>query len=84
MVKISVENGITSLDTAILYGNGTSETFLGNALKELDEETRKKVVVTSKIPPWLCLDVRKACEESLKRLQVECIDLYIVHWPISK
>ncbi len=58
--------------------------MLGNALKELDEKKRAKVIVGSKIQPFMCYNVRKECEDTLKRLQLECIDLYMVHWPISK
>ncbi len=71
------------MDTAEAYGAGVSETMLGIALKELDKETRDKLVIGSKIVPGKCGDVRKECEATLKRLDIECLDLYMVHWPIN-
>jgi diketogulonate reductase-like aldo/keto reductase len=71
------------MDTAEAYGNGESEVMLGKALKLLDSETRKKIVIGSKIVPNKCGNVRKECEITLKRLDIECLDLYMVHWPIS-
>ena len=64
-------------------GNGQSEEMLWKALKKLDKETREKVIIGSKIVPNKCGDVRKECLATLKRLDMESLDLYMVHWPIS-
>ena len=83
MVTVAAQNGIVFFDTAEAYGNGQSEEMLGKALKKLDKETREKVIVGSKIVPNKCGDVRKECLATLKRLDMESLDLYMVHWPIS-
>lgn len=62
---------------------GGSESQLGRALRTLPAATRGKVVIGSKILPNHCGEVRKHCEGTLSRLGVDCIDLYMVHWPID-
>ena len=42
---------------------------------------RAPLVIGSKIVPNNCADVELHCQETLDRLQLECIDLYMVHWP---
>ncbi len=73
--------GINLIDTAIVYGDGLSEEFIGRALKELG--LRDEFIVASKIPGQFLAwgDVIKAVEGSLRRLQVDAIDLMQVHWP---
>ena len=83
MVKTAHAHGITYFDTAADYAGGDSEKQLGVALKTLGLKG-KSVVIGSKIVPNNCYDVEKFCEETLSRLQVKCIDLYMVHWPIDK
>ncbi len=83
LVKAAADKDILYMDTAEAYGNGVSEEVLGKALKKLDKETRDKLVIGSKIVPNNCGDVRKECLAALKRLDIECIDLYMVHWPIT-
>jgi aryl-alcohol dehydrogenase-like predicted oxidoreductase len=85
-IQAAVDLGVTLFDTADNYGQGFSETVLGEAL----HGRRDGIVVVTKfgedpIPdqedPW-SLDagaVRRACEASLRRLQVESIDLYLLH-----
>lgn len=83
LVQAAAKNGVTYFDTAEDYAKGGSEIQLGNALRTLDDETRKSVVIGSKILPNDCGDVRAHCEGTLKRLGVDSIDLYMVHWPID-
>ncbi|MGB7583050.1 MAG: aldo/keto reductase, partial [Sedimentisphaerales bacterium] len=75
-------------DTAAIYGCGHSEELVGRALKQ----TKIKPIIATKCSLlWNdkrekigCLkaeSIRKECEESLKRLGVEVIDLYQMHWP---
>jgi aryl-alcohol dehydrogenase-like predicted oxidoreductase len=85
-IQAAVDLGVTLFDTAESYGRGLSERVLGEALRG----RREDVVVVTKfaedpIPdqedPWL-LDagaVTRACEGSLRRLGVECLDLYLLH-----
>jgi aryl-alcohol dehydrogenase-like predicted oxidoreductase len=85
VVNAALESGITFFDTADIYGATQSEVFLGEALKG----RRDSVVVATKF--GMPLDearfgaspayVRSACEESLRRLNTDYIDLYQLHYP---
>jgi len=84
LVNLSANEGICYFDTAEAYSEGRSETQLGEAVKKLSPEMRQKIIIGSKILPAGCGDddVEKHCDASLARLGMECIDLYMVHWPI--
>jgi len=81
--------GINLIDTAPVYGFGLSEKFCGKALKQYGQ--RDKVIIATKMGlSWheqnVVRDLRKETilkevEDSLRRLQVDYIDLYQVHWP---
>lgn len=103
-IHASVDEGVTSIDTAPVYGQGLSEELTGDALKGLN---RSKVQVLTKFGMrWDLakgtlafkskdnngkdIDVYKyagkesvilECENSLKRLGTDYIDLYQIHWP---
>ena len=79
VVHAAIEMGINCFDTAEMYNAGESEKSLGLSLKG---GYREKAIICSKISPSNCRNVRKHCEESLKRLGIDYIDIYIVHWPI--
>ena len=79
----AAENGIRYFDTAEGYSDGRSETQLGMALNALPEEKRQHLLIGSKIQPDHCSDVRHYVEKTLERLEIDCIDLMMVHWPIS-
>lgn len=83
----AVESGINWIDTAPIYGYGRSEEVVGRALKQISE----KPFIATKC--GLCWDdqheritrlkaqsVRDECHASLKRLDIETIDLYQIHW----
>lgn len=83
------ELGVNWVDTAAVYGLGHSEEVVGKALKELPE---RPIIATK---AGLCWDekgkifgrltkesVRKEAEDSLRRLGIDTIDLYQIHWPI--
>ena len=78
-IHAAIDHGITSLDTAPMYGGGTSERILGKAL----QGKRDQVFIADKISPGVSkiADVQKACDESLTLLQTDVIDLMQVHWP---
>lgn len=73
--------GLTLIDTAEMYGNGAAEEVVGEALRG----RRDDAFVVSKVYPWNAgkKDTIKACENSLKRLGIDCLDLYLLHWPGS-
>ncbi len=76
------ELGITLIDTAMVYGRGMSERFLGQALRDL-EIKRDEVFIVTKIPgEYLSRDdVIRATQGSLKRLQTTHVDALLAHWP---
>lgn len=104
-IRASLDAGVTTIDTAPVYGFGLSESIVGKAIKG----RRDEVVIATKCglrwdsdvgsDPWVQKDAhgkeitirrnsRKEsiiheCEQSLKRLGVEVIDLYQIHWPDS-
>lgn len=81
--KVALEAGTTFFDTAELYGFGLSEEFLGQFMQQSD---RPVVIATKYGPaPWrfTAQSVSDALTASLKRLQVERVALYQVHWPFS-
>jgi aryl-alcohol dehydrogenase-like predicted oxidoreductase len=102
-IQASIDHGVTTIDTAAIYGMGESEEFVGKAIKG----RREKVVLATKCglrwdssegtDPWIQKDnkgnpvtIRKnckpssiayECEQSLKRLGTDVIDLFQIHWP---
>ena len=77
-LRLGIELGMTLIDTAEMYGDGASEQLVGEAIREV----RDQVFLVSKVLPSHAgkEGVRHACEASLKRLGVERIDLYLLHW----
>jgi diketogulonate reductase-like aldo/keto reductase len=77
-LRHGLDLGMTLIDTAEMYGNGGAETVVGEAIAG----RRKEVFVVSKVLPSNAS--RKgtiaAAERSLKRLGIECMDLYLLHW----
>jgi len=80
IIQRAVELGINVFDTAETYGYGRSEILLGKVLKDYD---RDNFVIITKVAPWNLRfnDVIKAAERSLRRLNIEAIDLYLIHYP---
>jgi aryl-alcohol dehydrogenase-like predicted oxidoreductase len=78
-IRAALHAGITTFDTAEVYGNGHSEIVLGRALGE----DRSRVVIASKVfsSHLEYPQVMAACERSLKHLGTDYIDLYQIHWP---
>ncbi len=78
-VRAAFEAGITTFDTAEIYGKGHAERILGKALAAV----RSQVVLASKVfATHLKYDqVIQACNRSLKNLATDVIDLYQIHWP---
>lgn len=78
-VKCALNNGYTHIDTAMIYKN---ENSVGDAIKESNVK-REDIFVTTKL--WnddiRSGNVRSALNDSLERLQLDYIDLYLLHWP---
>lgn len=78
-LRAGVEAGVTTIDTAEIYGDGYSERILAQALADQREHL---VYATKVFAHHLKYDqVIAACEGSLKNLQTDYIDLYQIHWP---
>ncbi len=86
----AVELGINWVDTAAVYGDGQSEIVVGRALKELGDLPRPLVATKCSrvvqpdgeiIGDLSRANIFREAEASLRRLDVEAIDLYQVHWP---
>jgi aryl-alcohol dehydrogenase-like predicted oxidoreductase len=88
LLKFVKERGVKVFDTAPIYGFGESEVRMGEAFKSCREEvfivsksgvswhSTKRVNMTNEPK-----ETQKMLHESLKRLQSEYIDLYMIHWP---
>jgi diketogulonate reductase-like aldo/keto reductase len=77
-LRAGVELGLTLIDTAEMYADGQSERLVGEALRGL----REQVFLVSKAYPQNASRQRlpQACEASLKRLDTDRLDLYLLHW----
>lgn len=105
-IRASYDHGVTSIDTAPIYGQGLSEEIVGEALEGI---SRDKVQIMTKygmrwdarlgefafrsqdnegrpLEIYKCAgkdSIIKECEDSLRRLRTDYIDLYQIHWPDS-
>jgi aryl-alcohol dehydrogenase-like predicted oxidoreductase len=81
VVHVALDHGINFFDTAEGYNEGRSEEALGRALKG----RRHEALIGTKISPENTEPavLRQHCEASLRRLQTDTLDLYMVHWPIT-
>ncbi|MGF1458334.1 MAG: aldo/keto reductase [Leptolyngbyaceae cyanobacterium] len=81
--KAAVAAGANFFDTAEVYGLGESERLLGRFLQSLDQ----RIFIATKYFPlpwrWSAQAVSATLTASLERLQLDCLDLYQVHWPLD-
>ncbi len=87
----AIDHGVNWIDTAAVYGLGHSEEVVARAVKGM---TNRPYIFTKCGLVWdekrnvsqvtKAESIRKECEASLKRLQVDVIDLYQVHWPVDE
>ncbi len=85
-IRLAVEIGYRVFDTAEMYGEGRAEQLLGQALDDAlraHAVRRDEVFIVSKVYPHNAsrAGTVAACERSLKRLGLDRIDLYLLHWP---
>src|SRR3990172_4432070 len=82
-VRTSIDAGITWIDSAEVYGDGRSEEIVGKAIAGRHDE----VLIATKVAPapegsgFRPELVRAACEGSLRRLGIDAVGLYQLHWP---
>ncbi|TFW29779.1 aldo/keto reductase [Duganella callida] len=77
-LQLGLDLGMTLIDTAEMYGEGGAEQVVGEAIAG----QRDAAFVVSKVYPHNAsfAGVQQACERSLRRLNIDCIDLYLLHW----
>jgi aryl-alcohol dehydrogenase-like predicted oxidoreductase len=83
-MRAGFDAGMTWIDTAEVYGGGLSEQLVGRAVKGRDVLVFTKVAPKGAGSGFDAASVRRACEQSLKRLGRDVIDLYQLHWPTQK
>jgi diketogulonate reductase-like aldo/keto reductase len=81
-LRTALEVGYTHFDTAEGYAAGHSEELLGRAVRETNTK-REDLFITTKVSPEHLQyeQVLRSCENSLRRLNMDTIDLYLIHWP---
>ncbi len=78
-LRLGIELGLTLIDTAEMYGDGHAERLVGEAIRDVRDRV---FVVTKVLPDHASYDgVLRAARRSLRRLAVDRIDLYLLHWP---
>lgn len=89
-IRAAVESGINFIDTAPAYNAGAAEQLLGKTLKDMG--VRKDVIISTKcgnvfvngttyVRDGSAKRILQQCEDSLRNLQTDYIDLYLIHWP---
>ena len=78
-IQTAYDQGINFFDTAEAYGDGYSEKLLGKAVQDF----RNDIIIASKVSPNNLKpeNLRQSCEDSLRRLNTDYIDVYYIHWP---
>ena len=78
-LRAGIDRGMTLLDTAEMYGEGAAERLLGQAIRGYD---REKLYLVSKVYPHNAgrKNIFHSCRQSLKRLDTDYLDLYLLHW----
>lgn len=83
-LRSALELGYRAFDTAEMYGEGGAEEVLGEALAQAlrGPVAREQLFIVSKVYPHnaSAQGVRAACERSRRRLQLDHVDLYLLHW----
>jgi diketogulonate reductase-like aldo/keto reductase len=77
-LQLALDQGVTLIDTAEMYGDGRAEELIGEAL----QGRREQAFIVSKVLPQHAglRATLAACERSLRRLRTDRIDLYLLHW----
>jgi len=91
-IHAAVDHGVNWIDTAPIYGSGHSEAVVGRALRELPAARRPLVFTKfglgedseNPVKSATRAQVLAECDASLRRLGVDAIDLYQLHWPVEQ
>ena len=80
IIKKALELGVNFFDTAAMYSGGETEKYLGKALKGAP---RKDLFIGTKVFNGIDhISILQSIDESLSRLQMDYVDLYMIHWPV--
>lgn len=79
-VKIALQEGYRHIDGAAIYGN---EEEVGQGIID-SKVPREEIFLTTKLWNTEHKNIEKALDESLKKLKVDYVDLYLIHWPVSQ
>src|SRR5207249_4028799 len=81
-LRLGIDLGMNLIDTAEMYGDGGAEKLVGAAIAD----RRDEVFLVSKVLPEHATrrGTIQACERSLKRLDTDRIDLYLLHWRVEE
>ena len=78
ILSFALDNGVNFVDTAAMYGEGKTEKILGRIMKN----RRKEIFLTTKVHKGVdSKSILTSIDESLKRLQTDYVDMYLIHWP---
>src|SRR5512144_3265071 len=81
-LRSALNVGYTHFDTAEGYAAGHSEELVGRAIREANAKRESLFITTKVSPEHLQYDqILRSCENSLRRLGLDYIDLYLIHWP---
>jgi diketogulonate reductase-like aldo/keto reductase len=78
-LRLGIELGLAHIDTAEMYADGGAERIVAQAIKGIPRETL--FIVTKVLPSNAsAAGTIKACEQSLKRLEIDYVDVFLIHW----
>lgn len=90
-IRAGLDAGMNWIDTAMVYGHGHSEQVVGRAIAGLSNKPyvftkcSRQRAEDGSLYGWLKADsIRAECEQSLRNLNVDVIDLYQIHWPMPE
>ena len=78
ILSTAIDQGVTFIDTAAMYCKGETESILGRILNGREEQLTIGTKVLSKTEP---ADFARSLDESLARMKIDHVDLYMIHWP---
>lgn len=80
ILGFALDQGVTFIDTAAMYVNGRTEEILGRIMRG----RRERLFVATKVHKGVdAKSILESIDESLRRLQTDYVDLYLIHWPVA-
>src|SRR4051812_8928318 len=78
-LRAGIARGLTHIDTAEMYGSGRAEQLIAEAISGV---ARRDLFIVSKVLPQNAsrAGTRRACEQTLRRLGIDYLDVYLLHW----